>query len=144
LAYNLFFKLETKIDILKNLNSIGISIDGATKQTYESLRVGGKFEKIIENLEFLKEIKNFDVHLHFVVQQENYHEIEEIIELGLKYDVDKIYLNKITDWNTIENFKEQAVWMKSHKENKNLLDIINKIKKMKFKKDFFLEFKTLL
>jgi MoaA/NifB/PqqE/SkfB family radical SAM enzyme len=130
--------------ILENLDKIGISIDGATKQTYESLRVGGKFEKIIENLEFLKEIKNFDMHLHFVVQQKNYHEIEDIIQLGLKYNVDKIYLNKITDWNTIENFKEQAVWMKSHKENKNLLDIIDKIKKIKFKKNFFLEFKTLL
>jgi len=130
--------------VLKNLNKIGISIDGATKQTYESLRVGGKFEKIIENLEFLKEIKNFDVHLHFVVQQKNYHEIEKIIELGLKYDVDKIYLNRIADWNVMENFKEQAVWMKSHKENKNFLDIINKIKKIKFKKEFFLEFKTLL
>ena len=57
--------------------------------------MGGKFEKIIENLNFLKEIKNFDVHLHFVVQQKNYHEIEEIIKLGLKYNVDKIHLNKI-------------------------------------------------
>ena len=130
--------------IINNITQIGISIDGATKQTYESLRVGGKFEKVIENLEFLKEIKNFDVHLHFVVQQKNYHEIEEIIELGLKYNVDKIFLNKITDWNTIENFKEQAVWMKSHKENKNLLDIIDKIKKIKFKKDFFLEYSTLI
>ena len=81
--------------IINNLTQIGISIDGATKQTYESLRVGGKFEKVIENLEFLKEIKNFDVHLHVVVQQKNYHEIEEIIQLGLKYNVDKIYLNKI-------------------------------------------------
>ena len=130
--------------IINNLAQIGVSIDGATKQTYESLRVGGKFEKIIENLNFLKEIKNFDVHLHFVVQQKNYHEIEEIIKLGLKYNVDKIHLNKITDWNTMENFKEQAVWMKDHKENKNLLDIIDKIKKMKFKKEFFLEFKNLL
>ena len=95
-------------------------------------------------LKLLKEIKNFDVHLHVVVQQKNYHEIEEIIQLGLKYNVDKIYLNKITDWNTIEDFKEQAVWMKSHKENKNLLDIIDKIKKIKFKKDFFLEYSTLI
>jgi MoaA/NifB/PqqE/SkfB family radical SAM enzyme len=130
--------------IINNLTQIGISIDGATKQTYESLRVGGIFEKIIENLKFIKEIKNFDVHLHFVVQQKNYHEIEEIVELGLKYNVDKIYLNKITDWNTIENFKEQAVWMKTHKENKNLIYIIDKIKKIKFEKDFFLEFKNLL
>jgi hypothetical protein len=34
--------------------------------------------------------------------------------------------------------------MKDHVENKNLLDIINKIKKIKFKKKDFLEFETLL
>lgn len=130
--------------ILKNLYKIGVSIDGATKQTYESLRVGGKFEKVIENLKFLKEIKNFDVHLHFVVQQKNYHEIEEIIELGLRYDVDKIHLNRITDWNTMENFSEQAVWMENHKEYKKLLDIINRIKEKKFKKKFFLQLSALL
>ena len=136
-------KLHKFKHVINNLTQIGISVDGATKQTYESLRMGGKFEKIIENLKFLKEIKNFDVHLHFVAQQKNYHEIEEIIELGLKYDVDKIYLNKITDWNTMENFREQAVWMKNHKEHKNLLDIIDKIKKIKFEKEFFLEFNLL-
>ena len=130
--------------ILENLNKIGISIDGATKKTYESLRVGGKFEKIIENLEFLKKIKNFDIHLHFVVQQKNYKEIEDIIQLGLKYNVDKIYLNKITDWNTMRNFKEHAVWMTEHKENKNFMDIVNKVKKIKFKKKFFLEYSTLI
>jgi len=129
--------------ILENLNKIGISIDGATKKTYESLRVGGKFEKIIENLEFLKEIKNFDTHLHFVVQQKNYHEIEKIIELGLKYNVDKIYLNKITDWNTMKNFKEHAVWMTEHKENKNFMDIVNKIKNSEFKREKFIEIDTL-
>jgi hypothetical protein len=78
------------------------------------------------------------------VQQKNYHEIEEIIELGLKYNVDKIFLNKITDWNTMKNFKENAVWSTDHKENKNFLDIINKIKKIKFKEESFLEYKTLL
>lgn len=130
--------------ILENLDIIGLSVDGGTKKTYESLRVGGVFEKLLENLEFLKKIKNFNIHLHVVVQQKNYKEIEKIIELGLKYNVDKIFLNKITDWNTIKNFKEQAVWMKDHVENKNLLDIIDRIKKIKFEKEDFLEFKTLL
>ena len=68
----------------------------------------------------------------------------DLIRNSLFQSLKKIYLNKITDWNTIKNFKEQAVWMKNHKENKNLLDIIDKIKKIKFKKEFFLEFKNLL
>lgn len=130
--------------IIKNMDRIGISIDGANKNTYEELRRGGSYEKIIENLRFLKEIKNFDIHLHFVVQQKNYKEIEDIIQLGIKFNVDKIFLNKITNWNTIKNFKEHAIWHKDHKENKNLLDIIERIKRTKFEKNSFVKYWTLL
>jgi MoaA/NifB/PqqE/SkfB family radical SAM enzyme len=130
--------------IIKNMDRIGISIDGANKNTYEELRRGGSYEKIIENLEFLKKIKNFDIHLHFVVQQKNYKEIEDIIQLGIKFNVDKIFLNKITNWNTMKNFKENAVCHKDHKENKNLLDIIERVKRTKFEKNFFVKYQALL
>ena len=40
------------------LDSIKISIDGADKETYEKIRVGGKFEKLLENLKMLKEARD--------------------------------------------------------------------------------------
>ena len=40
------------------LNEIIISIDGFTEETYEKIRVGLKFEKLLENLEGLTSIKN--------------------------------------------------------------------------------------
>jgi molybdenum cofactor biosynthesis enzyme MoaA len=126
--------------ITDNLTQIGISIDGATKQTYEDLRQGGVWEKLLENLEFLKTIKTFKIHFHFVVQQKNYHEIESFIELGLKYNADKIFLNRITDWNTLSNFNTHAVADTTHPENKKLLEILNRIED----KENFVEFRSLL
>ena len=126
--------------ITDNLTQIGISIDGATKQTYEELRQGGVWEKLLENLEFLKTIKKFKIHFHFVVQQKNYHEIESFIDLGIKYNADKIFLNRITDWGTLLDFNNHAVADKTHPENKKLLKILDKIKN----KENFVEFGSLL
>jgi MoaA/NifB/PqqE/SkfB family radical SAM enzyme len=126
--------------ITDNLTQIGISIDGASKQTYEELRQGGVWEKLLENLEFLKTIKKFKIHFHFVVQQKNYHEIESFIDLGIKYNADKIFLNRITDWGTLLDFNNHAVADKTHPENKKLLKILDKIKN----KENFVEFGSLL
>lgn len=125
--------------ITNNLSQIGISIDAANKQTYEKLRQGGIWEKLLENLEFLKTIKKFKIHFHFVVQQKNYHEIESFIELGIKYNADKIFFNKITDWNTLLDFDNHSIADKTHPENKKLLEILERIKN----KENFVEFKSL-
>jgi MoaA/NifB/PqqE/SkfB family radical SAM enzyme len=130
--------------ITDNLNHIGISVDGATKSTYEQLRRGGIFEVLLENLEFLTSIKTFGIHLHFVIQKNNYHEIESMIELGLKYNVDKIFLNRITDWNTFKNFKNQAVADEDHPDNDNLKNILNRLSKKNFPIKDFVEYRTLL
>lgn len=126
--------------ITDNLTQISISIDGATKQTYEELRRGSVWEKLLENLEFLKTIKKFKTYFHFVVQQKNYHEIELFIELGIKYGADKIFLNRITDWGTLLDFNNHAVADQAHPENKKLLQILDRIKN----KENFVEFRSLL
>jgi MoaA/NifB/PqqE/SkfB family radical SAM enzyme len=103
--------------IIDNLQELGVSIDGASKSTYEKLRLGGKWDKINENLEFISKLKdrfNFKFRLHFVVQKENYHEMEDIILLGKKYDADRVWLNKMEDWNVFTNFSEVDIFRSDH------------------------------
>ncbi len=110
---------------------IGISIDGATRETYELLRQGGSYDKVLENLAFLKEKKkehDFKFYLHFVVQKDNYHEMIKIIELAEKYDVDNVCLNKIEDWNTYENFEEVNITDVQHPEHGKYLEEFEKVK----------------
>jgi len=113
LTNGLMFKefYNTVPHVINNLQELGVSIDGASKETYEKLRLGGKWEKIIEGVECISRLKkkyNFRFCLHMVVQQENWHEIETMLELGRTYNVDRIYFNKIEDWNTGIDFKSQT------------------------------------
>jgi len=38
--------------------------------------------------------------LHMVVQADNWHEMEDMLALAHKYNADRVYFNKIEDWNT--------------------------------------------
>ena len=134
-------------DMFKKLNILNVSIDGASKETYESLRKGGSFKKIIENLEFIKEIKsklNFKFIIHFVTQAENYQEMPAIIELAEKYSADHVWLNKITNWNTFSNFEEKNIMSTAHSEYKEYINVLNTVReKIKKYSDRFIEIPTL-
>ena len=95
--------------IIENLTELGVSIDGATKETYEKLRLGGKWDSINRNLECIAELKeqhNFRFVLHMVVQKDNWQEIPAMVELGERLGIDEIYFNKIQDWNTGQDINE--------------------------------------
>jgi len=97
--------------VINNLNNLGVSIDGATKHTYEKLRLGGKWEKINEALHSMAELKQkhgFYFELHMVVQQDNWMEMETMLELAHSYQADRVYFNKIEDWNTGINMLSQT------------------------------------
>ena len=111
--------------IFDHLNVLNISIDGATKETYEKLRLGGLWEKIIENLQFIKEQKKFPVYLHMVVQKDNWHEMGKMLELADQYNFEKVYFNEIENWNTKLDVDEQKKLFTSEE----YLNYINKIKK---------------
>ena len=117
------------IELFEKLDVLNVSIDGATKITYELLRRGGSYEKIIENLKFIKLVKNnfkFKFHLHMVVQQENWKEMPLMLELGRRYGVDMIFFNKIENWNTKLDFSNQT--FTANKDFKLLLDELKKDK----------------
>lgn len=105
LLKKMFNRLSNIFNRLKELN---ISIDGATKNTYEMLRKGGKFDLLLENLQFIKKYhNNFKINFHMVVQRSNWHEMRKMTLLAEKFNVDKIWFNKIQNWNSFTNFSDQ-------------------------------------
>ncbi len=76
------------VDLTKTqLNSIIVGLDAATKETYETVRVGGNFDHVMGNIKTIlhtKEQYNYDkpeVIVQFIVQDENKHEVELFKEL---------------------------------------------------------------
>jgi len=115
------------LNMFKKLDVLNISIDGATKATYEKLRRGGSFDKIIENLESAKTLKQqhgFKFNLHFVVQQDNWREIPLMLELAHRYNVDEIFFNKIQNWNTGIDFATQIFF-----KEKQFIEMLEQVQK---------------
>lgn len=149
---NITFSLQTNGLLIKKmydknkwlfdrLDTIGLSVDGCSKEVYEKLRRGGKFDILKNNLEFLARIKKkhkFKIIFHCVVQKENVHQLEDYAEFASKFSADKIWFNRIINWNTYDNFKSQDVALKDHQYHNILKEQLGKINKNKL-----VEFPTL-
>ena len=84
--------VETQLAMLE------VSVDGATKETYERIRRGAKFETVIKNIKLLQAIKRKHkstkpaVMLNFVMQPDNIDELLDFIDLAAELQVDSVNL----------------------------------------------------
>lgn len=84
--------------VQSGLDRILISIDGASQETYESYRKGGKLAKVIEGTKNLVKAKSQlnsstpHIIIQFLVVKPNEHEIPEILQLGKDLGVDEVKL----------------------------------------------------
>ena len=82
--------------VTSGLDRLVISIDGTTQSTYESYRVGGKLEKVIEGTKNLIEArkrlhsKTPYIVFQFLVVKPNEHQVEDVKQLGKELGVDKV------------------------------------------------------
>lgn len=126
------------------VKSVEISIDAATKDTYENkTRIGGNWEVLMENLDFISTIPTIqNLRCSFVTQLDNYKEMKEFAELIYKKFENRIqkqqyseatlvYFGKIYQWTHMdyESFKHKAVWMEDHNEYHNFVDEVNRLYK---------------
>ncbi|GAB3329428.1 hypothetical protein GCM10027429_05320 [Marivirga atlantica] len=87
-----------KKTVESGLDRLIISIDGASQETYESYRVGGKIEKVIEGtkniIKWKKELKSSTPHVifQFLVVKPNEKDIPKIYELAKELEVDEVKL----------------------------------------------------
>ncbi|MBU4501895.1 MAG: radical SAM protein [Nanoarchaeota archaeon] len=97
--------------INSKLTAISISLDGATKETYDKIRRGAKFEKVIGNIKTLIKLRGTSrlprINVWMVATTENYSEIPEMIELCADLGVDKLTVQtKLGFWGK-EDMKEK-------------------------------------
>jgi radical SAM protein with 4Fe4S-binding SPASM domain len=88
--------------ILAGLDRIIFSMDGAKKETYEKIRVGAVYEKLVNNVKSFyfikKELKRRRplIRIQMVRMKENKEEIKEFISMWKPY-VDEIKINEVTN-----------------------------------------------
>ena len=115
-----FFHLDeslARLWILEGVERVFVSLDGATKETYEKIRVGSDFDKVIRNVKKFIELKQWyrsptpEMCFRMAIFKDNVHEVEKFIELihsfGPRKDLgDKTEINLVG----LLEFKETRGW----------------------------------
>lgn len=82
-----------------------VSLDATNEETYNKVRINGDWQRTVDGITELVKLRNekgqwFPITIDMVIQQENYHEIGEFVELGriLGTRVTFGNLDTTTDW----------------------------------------------
>lgn len=122
--------------IHKYVKSAEISMDAATKDTYENkTRIGGKWDVLIRNLNYIATIPTLDkVTLSFVVQKDNYQEMPRFYDLiknifnesGKEWSVQ---FTRVVNWGTFteEQYKDVNVGDIEHPDYNKLVDVFKTV-----------------
>ena len=114
------------------VKSCEISVDAACKDTYENkTRLGGKWDKLMSNLEYISNIPTLrNVTLSFVVQNDNYTEMKDFYNLAGKIFGGKnkewsVFYNRVVNWGhwSKEKFDSVDVGNPNHPEFKELMKV---------------------
>lgn len=109
-----------KSSIVKNITQYFISIDAGSAQVYERVRLGGQFANLLENFEYLRSVVDetgAEVLLKFVLQQANYLDMQNFIDLCNRFGFDGV-INRLEDWGTWDDFqREDVIGNSSHPDH---------------------------
>lgn len=118
------------------IQSAEISIDAMSEETYKVNRRGGDWNKLMENIEFISQIKvmrgfpertlrPLEMRISFVVQENNWREMKDFVKFGQKYGFN-VSFGKLIDWGTwpIEELKSKQVHLPDHPEHKEFAKFI--------------------
>lgn len=109
------------------VDHINISFDGASKETYEMIRVNSNYKDVMDNLiELSKKRKNYNIKLSvaFVIMKSNFNEIDNFIKLFSDMNFDTITFKPLDVVSSKENLSEII-------DRNTILEVIDKIKEKK-------------
>ena len=124
---------EKRWDRLKNLHKITehistiISLDAGVKDHYDKVRVGGDWNKVMNNLHFIGELGLKEVRLDMCVQKNNYKSIPEFIQIAQAHNF-KSYTSRIYNWGTFDDktYNFHNIFDSKHPEHVEFLKVLNK------------------
>lgn len=87
-----------------NVSSLSVSLDGATAETNDAIRVGGRFDEVVKNVSAATQARRthgFDMRigLSLVVMAENAQELVAFVELAAQLGVDWVKLEELVPVN---------------------------------------------
>ena len=117
-------------DVRELITTADISIDAATAATYATNRRGGRFEVLLTNLAFVRELRTSGPLRHLsvsmTVQDNNVAEMRDFVRLGQHFAADTVYFGHLVDWGTYPpgGFEARAVHLPGHPRHHALVAML--------------------
>ena len=108
-----FTDLNIKKTLDSGLDSMIISLDGITQESYEKYRVGGELDRVLDGTARLmtekkrRKLRSPNVALQFLVMKHNEHEIQEVKKIADKLGVDQLLIKNIE----VRSITEAREWL---------------------------------
>lgn len=114
------------------IESINVSCNAATPETFRINQRGGEFHKLLHNLEHLAAARHRGefplLGLGFYVRDNNFREMPDIVRLGQRLGVDRIIFGKLTMpsylMGDLDAFRSMAVHLPSHPLHAEFLEVL--------------------
>jgi radical SAM protein with 4Fe4S-binding SPASM domain len=90
-----------KMWVENGLYKLSISIDGATKETYEKIRRGASFERLMSNLQIVRDLKRAYgserpyLTFNYVVMRDSIAELPRLVDLAAEYGAKEVIVNDL-------------------------------------------------
>ncbi len=116
--------------ILDYITEYFISMDAGSADVYHNVRRPGRWDVLMRNLQWLQTVRQrtrSDVLLKFVLQQANYHDVENFCKLCIELGFHGV-VNRLEDWGTWTSFSEQDVIGNSqHAEHHQAMENLQRV-----------------
>lgn len=106
--FTLLTEKKAKRMIDMGVDEIVLSLDGATKETYEGIRVGANFDKVVRHAKSLVDLKNRsgkrkpEVYINSVGCNENYWEMPGVVKLADEMGIPLVQFTNVVTWDDTE------------------------------------------
>lgn len=99
------------------LSEIIFSIDGATPETYEAIRRGGRWDRLCSNLQLLVSMKKSTgarkpaVRMNFTCMHSNIHELPAMVDFAASHGAESLHVRHLVAFgDTPEAYREEIVY----------------------------------
>jgi len=117
------------------IDAVNVSVDAARAETYAMVRRGGELAELLPNLDFIGELRRDGAirqyRVCFVVQDHNFREMTEFLELGQKVGADTLHFQMLHDWGTYQpaELNKRRIHRAEHPEHGAFLEVLRSLPK---------------
>ena len=109
------------IKLLPHTKQLYISFDAGSEETYKITRVGGDWNRLLENTKFIIDLIakykfQTEIKADFVVQKSNYKDLPKFAELCKDLGIKPNHMQKMWNWGTWDHdvFADLNVYNRDH------------------------------